>query len=101
MSIKCNISDEHFSGFQTNIDLNYVDSKEEICQQVKKRLCVVLEDNNFETLLRIANNKKFHIHDFEFGEILINPPEILWICSHCPQHDDDENKKIHDEIKLK
>tara|TARA_Y100000813_G_scaffold198085_2_gene184976 strand:- start:305 stop:595 length:291 start_codon:yes stop_codon:yes gene_type:complete len=94
-TITCKISDDHFSGFETIVDLNYVDSIEEICEQVKKRLCVVLRDNNFETLLKIANNKKFHIHDHQFGEILLNPPKIIWICSHCPEYDD-KNKKIDD-----
>lgn len=90
-TITCKISDDHFSGFETTVDLNYVDSMEEICEQVKKRLYVVLQDNNLETLLNIANNKNFHIHGHQFGEILINPPKIVWICSHCPEPS--ENKK--------
>ena len=95
MTITCKISDEHFSGFETEIDLDYVESIEDICKQVKNTLCVHLESYNFESLLNIANNKNFHIHDYEFGEILINSPNILWVCSHCPEHDE-KNKKIEE-----
>ena len=87
--IKCKISDEHFSGFETTVDLDYVDSFEEICELVKKTLCTHLEQYKFDVLIDRANEKKFHVHDLEFGEILINPPEILWICNHCKEHNDE------------
>ena len=37
-----------------------------------------------ESLVKKANEKKFHIHDIEMGNLLMsNEKSTIWICGHC------------------
>tara|TARA_Y100001935_G_C17017960_1_gene366309 strand:+ start:315 stop:620 length:306 start_codon:yes stop_codon:yes gene_type:complete len=93
--VKCEISCEFFGGFTTQVDLNYMDSKKDICEQVKRTLITTLQINNLSALADKAEKINFHIHDFDFGDILLmDNSKKLWICNHTPHCDnDDENKK--------
>tara|TARA_A100001011_G_scaffold385732_1_gene460248 strand:- start:239 stop:568 length:330 start_codon:yes stop_codon:yes gene_type:complete len=87
--VLCEISCEFFGGFTTEIDLNYMDSKKDICEQVKRTLMTTLQMNNFAALVDIAEKITFHIHDFEFGEILMmQNNQKIWICNHSPHCDE-------------
>ena len=90
--VLCEISCEFFGGFKTDIDLNYMESKEDICEQVKRTLITTLQINNFESLVIKAEKIKFHIHDLEFGQILmLEPNKKIWICNHAT-HCDNSNE---------
>ena len=82
--VLCEISCEFFGGFTTDIDLNYMDSKKDITDQVKRTLITTLQMNNFPALVNKAEKINFHIHDFEFGQILMmQENQTVWICNHC------------------
>jgi hypothetical protein len=92
--VLCEISCEFFGGFTTDIDLNYMESKKDICEQVKKTLITTLQINNLSALVDKAENITFHIHDFEFGQILMmENDKKLWICNHTPHCEDDNTKE--------
>ena len=79
------ISDELFSGFETMVDLDEVQSIDGIIKDVLNNAFVVLRQNKFRNLINLLRNKvsSFHIHDYSFGEILIsNPNYIFYICCH-------------------
>ena len=48
--IKFRVSDEHFQGYTVELDLDYYDSFDEICKQVKETLLVHLDLHNFTRL---------------------------------------------------
>ena len=80
---KFKISDKLFQGFEVTLDLDYFDSLEKICEQVKKTLLCHLEIYKFDTLVPELKNKDFHIHDQELGNILLmNEKETVWVCCH-------------------
>ena len=81
--IKFKISDRLFQGYEVDLDLNYYDSIEGICTQVKETLLVHLDAHNFEVLKSEAKKVNFHIHDEEFGNILLREEgTIIWVCNH-------------------
>ena len=58
--------------------------------------------NNLEALVIKAEKINFHIHDYEFGQILMmQPNKKLWICNHSTHCDScdscDENEKTSEE----
>lgn len=76
------ISDELFQDFQVKLNINYFDSLEQICSQVKRTLKTHLETHNFSTLIHRLKYKHFHTHDYTFFDILKEKePKIYWICS--------------------
>ena len=81
--VLCEVSCKFFSGFQTQVDLNYIDNKEEICNQVKRDLINTLQINKFRALINMVEKINFHIHDMEFGKILLmRTTDTIWICNH-------------------
>ena len=78
------VSHELFSGFNCVVDLDKVDSIQEIVNIVYNELLRTLKKHDFIALVEKLKDSKFHIHDVEFGEILISEPEtIYYICDHC------------------
>ena len=76
------ISDRIFQGFEVILDTDYFDSNEHICNQVKRCLITHCETYKLENLNREVKSMNFHIHDSEFGEILLKKKNtIIWICS--------------------
>ncbi len=64
----------HFSsrdvgGFQVKIDLDTVDTVEEIEQICTERMIDLLLSNNLTEIFSKVENKKFHIHDLTIEEI--------------------------------
>jgi len=78
------ISGSIFGEYKTVINLDLVDSADDIINIVINR---IKEDmKNYPQILRELNKEqeKFHIHDYEFGSILISEPEkIFYVCCHC------------------
>tara|TARA_B110000008_G_C16682619_1_gene449398 strand:- start:355 stop:603 length:249 start_codon:yes stop_codon:yes gene_type:complete len=81
--VKCKISCRTFGNFETELDLDYYNSTEEICEQVKRTLITTLEMHHFTYLIEQAKKIHFHIHDLEFGQILLlGDDATIWICNH-------------------
>tara|TARA_B100000795_G_C22790122_1_gene436542 strand:- start:1764 stop:2018 length:255 start_codon:yes stop_codon:yes gene_type:complete len=79
----CEISCRLFGGFKVEVDLNYMDTIEQICDQVKTSLITTLQTNNLRSLVEKAKAITFHVHDLEFGSILLmQNDDKIWICNH-------------------
>ena len=77
------ISDDFFQGFQKKIDLDQIDSAQEIVDAIVDDLRHILKETNLHVLLKRLEEGNFHIHDKEFGTILMSEPgEIIWVCNH-------------------
>ena len=80
------ISDRDFRDFEMKYDLDYYDTKQEICNQAKRTLITYCEMHKLEALLEKVKLKNFHIHDYSFIDLLlmeIKDDTIIWICSGC------------------
>lgn len=74
-----------FSGFQRMIDLDEVESIQDIIDFMYIQLMEYLHMGNLELLIQNLKESKtkLHIHDFTFGTILLtSPPVIIYICDH-------------------
>ena len=81
------VSDVLFQGFEILLDLDYYDSNEEICNQMKQSLIGFLENHNFEVLVLKAQDLNLHIHDVEFGTILLaDEDDEVWVCGGCMEN---------------
>ena len=76
------ISGGQFSGYETLVNLDYVNSNDEIIKAVIANLYKTIQ--NMRSLERELDKEKakYHIHNKKFGEILLND-EVFYICSHC------------------
>ena len=84
----CQVSSQYFWGFQHKVDLDQIDSLEEITNIVIDQMKKILTANNFVVLVEIIEGKNghpgmhFHMHS-TFEEILMSPPdEIIYVCCH-------------------
>ena len=77
-------SSELFSGFKVEINIQSIDTVDNIIKIFTDELKTVLKKYNFEVLLESVNVKKFHVHSHTLEQILIsNKDEIIYICDHC------------------
>jgi hypothetical protein len=78
------ISGSIFGGYKTVINLDLVDSVDDILEIVINR---IEEDmKNYPQILKKLDKEKekFHIHGYEFGSILISEIDVIfYVCSHC------------------
>tara|TARA_B100000787_G_scaffold4237_1_gene3172 strand:- start:74 stop:340 length:267 start_codon:yes stop_codon:yes gene_type:complete len=73
-----------FSGFKVEIDIQYIDTLEDIVKIFVNELRKVLAINNLEALLEECVEDKFHIHSHTLPTILTsNKDEIFYVCNHC------------------
>lgn len=80
---KFTISDELFSGFSSIIDLNIMHNKQDIIDVITNNLKNKLNKIGLEMLVSKLLRCNFHIHDYEFEDILLsNKNTIFWICNH-------------------
>jgi hypothetical protein len=78
------VSDELFSGYTVQIDMDYYDSLEAVCAQVKRCLIIFLEQHNLEALKNKAKMLNLHYHDYNLGDVLTTKEHReYWLCSHC------------------
>jgi len=78
------LSCDTFGGFKCRVDLDEMDCLDDIVQYVVKDLIRILTSGNFECLLNKVNNMHFHIHDVDFGEIIMSEPHHdFYVCTHC------------------
>jgi hypothetical protein len=74
-----------FWGFQRMVDLDEVESLQDIIDIMYIKLVEFLKGENFEVLLEKLEKTKnvLHIHNNTFGQILISKPtNIIYICDH-------------------
>jgi predicted transcriptional regulator len=77
-------SSELFSGFKMEINIQSIDTIDNIIKIFTDELKSILKKYNFEILLESVNVKKFHVHSHTLEQILIsNNDEIIYICDHC------------------
>ena len=76
-------SSDLFSNFQLDISLYNVSSIEDIIKIFVSSLKEVLENNNLTMLVKILDERNFHIHSYTIEEILTsNYDSIFYICDH-------------------
>ena len=81
---KFTISGGLFSGFNTDIDLDTVESKEDLIFNVINNLQKYIKNMPFLVKKIKEESNNYHIHDIDFGSILIsNPDTIFYVCNHC------------------
>jgi len=78
------ISDELFSGFKKQVDLDEINTLQDIINEVNDDLMALLKNNNLDSLENNLTKKAFHIHGYTFVDILQSDPnKLFYICSHC------------------
>ena len=78
------LSDDLFQSFEMDIDLDVVETIEEIISLIVSMLFNVLGENKLENLESILKNRDFHVHDYSFEDVLLSESnKIFYICSHC------------------
>ena len=78
------ISGSVFGEFKTSINLDLTDSNEEIVNLVINRIRNDIQ--NYPQLIKELDKEeeKFHIHDVNFGDILISDIDtVFYVCNHC------------------
>jgi hypothetical protein len=84
----CQVSSQYFWGFQHQVDLDKVNSLEEITTIVIEKMKKILSDNKFIVLVEMIEGERghpgmhFHIHS-TFEKVLLTPTEeIIYVCYH-------------------
>lgn len=79
------ISDTDFSHFQTTVDLDDVESIEDIILTVTDRLKNMLANNNLVSLSDRVDRRTWHVHDYTIVDMLTdnNVDKVYYVCSHC------------------
>jgi len=73
---------EHFQGFQGVVDLDVMNTNEEVCKYAIISLKSELSKLNLLNQLEKLKSLKYHIHK-PFGELLTEShKEKIWVCSH-------------------
>lgn len=77
------ISDALFWGYSLKIDLDELDSCEEIITKIKLDLTTFLKKKNLQMLIEKVEAQTYHC--LEFGKILTKtePNSIVYLCGHC------------------
>ncbi len=82
------ISDELFSGYSLLIDLDKMKNKEDIINELVYNLRMELKKLQLESLELKLIKCNFHIHDYEFEEIIKTNNNNnkfnnkFWVCNH-------------------
>lgn len=72
-------SSKYFNGFIVKIDIRYTENINDIINYSVNNLLEILKKYNFENLIDILNNTKFHIHTHNYEEILLTN-DIIYVC---------------------
>ena len=84
------LSCDLFNGYTVSIDMDYCANLEEIIEAVRRDLIASLDDNDFDILIQRAREKKYHIHDLSYEDIINNKRlenEVIYICSHVDKEE--------------
>ena len=78
------ISGSIFSRYETIINLDMIDSIADIIKVIVKRMKDDMKNYPSILIELDREEKKFHIHNYKFGDILMSESEqIFYVCSHC------------------
>jgi len=78
------LSSSTFSEYKVEIDIRYINSIEDIINNIRKDLLNTLEKYNFIYLIEKCKECNFHIHTHTFEEILTsNYHDKIYICEGC------------------
>ena len=78
------ISGGAFTGYETVVDLDYIDSLQDIVDATIKNLGNDLKFIKLNELNSSIDPRVYHIHLPTFEEILISEPQyIIYVCNHC------------------
>ena len=78
------ISGSIFTGYNCKVDLDKIENLSEITDYVLKELINMLKSYNLTQLIEEIKKENFHIHSFDFGDILLsNSDNLFYLCSHC------------------
>lgn len=76
-------SSDIFSDFSVEISLYNIESIDDIINIFVSKLKECLEKNNFTNLVKILQEKKFHIHGQTIENILVSKyTDTFYICDH-------------------
>ena len=79
------LSDTDFSHFQTNVDLDEVDSIDDVISYVTNQLKSILTENNLVSLSERFDRHEWHVHDYTIVDMLTDDDvdRVYYVCSHC------------------
>ena len=77
------ISAELFGGYSLKVDLDEIESTEEVIALVKSDLTNFLKQKNLQMLIEKLEKQIYHC--LSFGDILIEtqPNSTIYLCGHC------------------
>lgn len=76
-------TDTPFSRAKFYVDLDEVESLENIVQKIYDELMSIFEKHNFELLVSSLQKTNLHIHDSTFEDVLLSEPnKEFYICDH-------------------
>jgi len=78
------ISGGLFTGYETIVDLDNIDSLQDIVDITIENLKSRLNFINLHELSNSIDLRVYHIHSSNIGEILISEPQyVIYVCNHC------------------
>ena len=91
------ISGGLFSGFETMINLDLVDSNDDIISYVVTQIHKGIEFLPELCIKLTEEREKYHIHDVEFGNILISEPTaVFYVCNHCTLEKQESEEQVQE-----
>jgi len=88
------VSGSIFDKYETNINLDIIDSIEEVIRIVKKR--IENDISNYPEILKELNKINFHIHDVQFVDVLLSESkDVFYICSFCSENGNKNKNKSY------
>ena len=78
------ISGGTFWGYETYVDIDEIETLEDIINKIISNLKNDLTNLKLVELVNNLDPQVFHIHSTDLGNILIGDPDmIIYICNHC------------------
>ncbi len=78
------ISGGTFWGYETYVDIDEIETLEDIINKIISNLKNDLTNLKLVELVNNLDPRVFHIHSTDLGNILIGDPDmIIYICNHC------------------
>lgn len=73
-----------FGGYETMVDIDEIETIEDIINNVLSNLKKDLNRLNLIELLNNLDPRVFHIHSTNLGDIFMSQPGfIIYVCNHC------------------
>lgn len=83
------MSGSAFWGWHTDIDLDHMNSNEDVIKELKSRMLSwiekverVTEQDDLYGLRQHLKDHKFHFHGMKFGDLLLSEVPIVYICHY-------------------